>query len=168
MLYPATEEVLAFQVRLTLCAGVDPDPPEDVPVPERVSVNEELPALLTKDALAVAAPLLCGLNVIVKVAVLPAWIVSGRVIPLMVYSALLVPAEDTTTLAPLADRVPLMFLLLPTATLPKLMLAGETASVPLPTPVPVSEIEICGALLVMAMLPVLLPLFLGAKTTVKV
>lgn len=168
MLYPATEEVLACQVRLTLCVGADPDPPEDMPVPESVSVNEALLALLTKDALAEAEPLLCGLNIIVKVAVFPAWIVSGKVIPLIVYSALLVPAEDTTTLEPLADNVPFTLLLLPTATLPKLIDVGETASVPLPTPVPVREMETCGALLVIATLPVLAPLFLGENLTWKV
>lgn len=128
----------------------------------------ESPALLANDALADADPLLAGLNVIVNCAELPAAIVRGSLIPLMVYSALLVPAEEITTLDPLADKVPVALFVEPTATLPKLRVEGVTASVPPAKPVPESEMDMGEAVLVTAILPVLLPLVFGANVTLKV
>jgi hypothetical protein len=159
------EELLAFQVRLTLWLGVDPVPPVEVPVPDKASFSEELLALLAKDAVADAAPALWGLKVSVKDVVLPAAIVTGNLIPLITYSALFVPAEEIVTLDPLALNVPIALLLDPTAKLPKLMLVGVTASVPVEMPVPESGIDNMGALLDTAIDPVTLPLLLGAKTT---
>jgi hypothetical protein len=147
---------------------VDPDPPEETPVPDNVSVMDGLLALLVNDAVPDAAPLLCGLNVSVTEAVLPAAIVNGSLMPLMVYSALLVPADEITTLDPLALSVPIRLLVVPTARLPKYIIPGVTASVPAPTPVPERPIVTWGALLITATLPLLLPLIFGANTTWKV
>ena len=141
MLYPATEEVLAFQVRLTLCVGVEPVPPAVVPVPDSATFSDALPELLINDAVAGADPVLWGLNVSVNDAVFPAANVKGRVIPLIVYSALLVPADEITMLEPLAVKVPVADFVVPTAMLPKLMDAGETAKPPGATAVHESAME---------------------------
>jgi hypothetical protein len=104
----------------------------------------------------------------VKEAVFPAARVNGNVIPLIVYSALLVPADEITMLEPLAVKVPVADFVVPTAILPKLIDAGEDAKLPGARAVPVSAMEICGALLVTARLPVLLPLPWGVKVTLNV
>lgn len=59
--------------------------------------------------------------------------VAGKVIPLTEYPEPFQAAEETTTSALVADRVPVRDELLPTATLPKLNVDGETASVPEPS-----------------------------------
>ena len=137
-------------------------------MPDKASDKVESPALLANDARADADPLLAGLKVIVNCAELPAAIVSGSLIPLMVYSALLVPADEITTLVPVADKVPVALLVAPTATLPKLSVAGVTANVPPAKPVPESAMDTGEAVLVTAMLPVLLPLVFGANVTLNV
>lgn len=94
--------------------------------------------------------------------------VKGSVMPLIVYSELFVPADDTTMLWVLAVNVPFTVLLAFTATLPKVIFVGATASVPRWIPVPFSAMETRGALLMTASVPVLVPLPLGVKTTLKV
>ena len=65
--------------------------------------------------------------------------------------------------------VAVLLLLLPTFTLPKLMLVGLTLSTPCAVPVPVRLMVRFGfePLLVMATLPVGLPADCGAKTTLN-
>ena len=108
------------------------------------------------------------MKVSVAEAVFPAAIVNGSLMPLMVYSALLVPAEEITTLDPVALNVAVRLLVEPTARLPKYMIPGVTCSVPPPAPAPERLMVTLGALLEMAMLPLLLPLVFGAKATWKV
>jgi hypothetical protein len=56
-LYPTTAEGLAVQLRLTLCGGAA------VPDPVSVSTVGELPALLRKEMIPEAVPLVCGVKV---------------------------------------------------------------------------------------------------------
>jgi hypothetical protein len=56
------DDVLAFQDRFTVCTGVA------IPVPVNVSTVVEDWALLVKVNAAVAAPVVCGLNVTVNAA----------------------------------------------------------------------------------------------------
>jgi hypothetical protein len=136
MLYPATEEVLALQLRFTLCCWLVVTA---VPLPERVSESGEFEALLTNEAVAETAPLLCGSKVIVNEALFPAAIVTGSVGPLNLNSLLFVPAEEMVTLVPLAVTVLDTLLVAPTLTLPKLMDVGEAFREPLAVPVPERE-----------------------------
>ena len=74
-------------------------------------------------------------------------------------SALLTEAEFTVTLEPLALKVAVIFLLVPTITLPKAKLVGETANVPAAAPLPVNVMagKVFEALETTAILPVALP-----------
>ena len=101
-LYPDTVDVLGVQFRSTLCCGAA------MPVPLRFSVNGDPAALVTNDTVAGADPVDWGVNVMVKLAVCPAGIVSGRVGPLIRYSALLTEADVTMTLALVALSVAVM------------------------------------------------------------
>ena len=59
-MYPTTAEGLAVQLRLTLCGGAaEPDPVS-------VSTVGELPALLRKEMIPEAVPLVCGVKVSVN------------------------------------------------------------------------------------------------------
>jgi len=58
-LYPTTVEVLAVQERLTLWA-------DSSPLPDRVTVDGELEALLTKETLPAELPAVCGAKVTVN------------------------------------------------------------------------------------------------------
>jgi hypothetical protein len=165
MLYPATEEVLGFQVRVTLC-GVGLL--VAVPVPERVSTSFDCRALLKNFAFADAAPLLCGLNVTVNVTLLPAARVNGKAAPLTVNSPLFVPAEEIITLATLAVRVLVIFFELPTFTFPKPMFARDMLSLPIGVALPDKEIAKVEPLAASVSLPVLFPLPFGTNFTVKV
>ena len=122
MLYPATPEVLGVQESFTLWFVVTAPP---VPLSACVA---EVAALLANVAETDDVPLACGLKVTVYEALCPAAKVNGRVIPLSVNSGLLMLADETVTLVPLAVNEAVRLLLLPTLTLPKPRLAGETAS----------------------------------------
>jgi len=126
--------VLAFQDRATSWVGAA------VAVPVRVSVVGEFWALLEKLSVALAAPVLCGLNVTVNGTLWPAGIVAGKVRPLRLNAELFVPADVTVTLAPDAVKLPDAVPLVPTTTLPSASVLGETASCPgVDVPVPESE-----------------------------
>ena len=56
-MYPTTAEGLAVQLRLTLCGAAA------VPDPVKVSTVGELAALLRKEMIPEAVPLVCGVNV---------------------------------------------------------------------------------------------------------
>lgn len=100
----------------------------------------------------------------------PDEIVAGSESPLKVNSVLLTLADATMTEPPLAVSVPLRDALLPTVTLPKLMLAGLTASCPGASPVPLSGMERFGLepFEVTASVPLADPAVEGAKITLKV
>jgi hypothetical protein len=123
-LYPTTLEALAFQERATLCCGAA------APVPLRASARDALDALLLNDPLAAAIPLAWGANLMVNDALWPAVRVSGNESPLMVNSEVLMLALETVMLDPVAVIEPVRLLLCPTVTLPKLRVAGLTASWP--------------------------------------
>ena len=106
------------------------------PVPVNDSESLESDALLAKETVAEAAPLLCGLNVTEYEALLPAGIVIGNVIPERTNSELLLPADVTVTLLPVALRVPVLLDVDPTLMFPKLTLAGDKLSCPCAVPVP--------------------------------
>jgi hypothetical protein len=107
-----------------------------VPLPVRDSTNEESPALLKKERVAVAVPLLCGVNATENDAVLPAAMVNGKETPLKLNSGLLIVAEEIEILEPLALSVPARVLLVPSVTLPKFIVDGDTVSRPAAIPVP--------------------------------
>jgi hypothetical protein len=116
------EELLGFHERLTVCCG------SEVPVPVRSSTVDDGTALLVKVNVPLADPAACGLNVTVKVALFPAGIFAGSVIPLNAKCELLLLAELMVTSAPLAVSVPCAVPSAPTATLPKFKVVGLTAN----------------------------------------
>ena len=96
--------------------------------------------------------------------------VAGNEIPERENSPLLRLAEVTVTEAPLAVRLPLSDELVPTMTLPKLRLAGETARVPVAVPVPeraMLSVEL-EAFDTTDKFPLAAPAAVGAKVAVKV
>ena len=162
-MYPATVNVSAFQERLTLCCGAL----APVPVAETVG---ELVALLPKEITPDAAPVACGLKVTVNDVFCPAARVKGNDRPLSENSALFDAADVTVTLAALAVRVPVWLLPVPTVTLPKLRVVGETDSCPWLEPVPdkgTLKVEF-EAFEITVRLPLALPPDWGAKVTVSV
>jgi hypothetical protein len=163
-LYPDTVEVLAFQESATLCCGAG------VPEPLTDSPTGEFVALLAKEMLADAVPEACGVNLTLKVAVLPAAKVKGKVSPLTENSEPTIPADDTVTGAEVAESVAVWVCVVPTTTLPKLMLDGFTASDPGVVPVPLSGMESVGleALELSERVPLELPPAVGSKVTLKV
>lgn len=164
MLYPDTEETLATQLRSTLCGVVV----TAIPLPERASVEVEFDALLTKDAVAEEEPLFCGLKVTVNDALLPAAMVRGSCGPLRVNSLLLVPAEDTVTLDPLAVMVLVALFVAPTFTFPKLIDPGETLSEAPAAPLPERDSEILLQPYVIETFPLTVLAAVGAKLTANV
>lgn len=126
--------------------------------------------MVTKDTVADAEPVACGVKVRVKVAVCPAAMVRGSAGPLSLNSALLTDADETVTLALVALSVAVMFLLCPTITLPKPKLVGETPNVPTAVPVPDKLIagRVFDAFETTETLPVGLPAACGVKLTLKV
>ncbi len=97
--------MLGLQERSTLCCG------GGVPLPVRDSRAGELEASLVKDVLAVAVPLACGVKVTVTEALWPAAMVEGSERPLRANSGVLVVAEETVTLEPVALSVAVKLLL---------------------------------------------------------
>jgi len=127
--------------------------------------------LLVKLKVPLAAPVAVGLKVTVNGTLVPAAIVAGRDNPLMVNTALLEVAAVTVTLAPLALRVPDAVPLVPTTTLPRGSVVGETLSCPVAAaPVPVRGMVRVGleALEVTVTVPVALPVAVGVNVTLKV
>ena len=82
---------------------------------------------------------------------------------------MLLPVMETAAVPVLESVTDVGALVLPTAMLPKLMLAGLALSAPVPVPVPVKAIVRGepGALLVIDTLPVALVAVVGAKVPVK-
>jgi hypothetical protein len=105
-----------------------------------------LEALLTKVRVAVAVPLVCGVNVTLYGRLCPAERTAGRDSPLMVNSGLVLVADETVTAAPVALRDELRVELAPTMTSPKPRLEGETPSCPRAVPVPDKAMMSCALL----------------------
>ena len=100
----------------------------------------------------------------------PAVSVFGNVMPENTNSLLLRLADVTVTDAPLAVRVPLRAELIPSTTLPKLRLVGDTANWPGAVPVPESAM-LSGELAafeVTVKVPLADPAPLGVNVAVKV
>ena len=125
---------------------------------------------MTKDTVAEAVPVACGVKVNVKVAVCPAAMVIGSAGPVSLNSALLTDADVTVTLALVALSVAVMFLLCPTITLPKPKLVGATPNVPTAVPVPDKLMagRVFDAFETTETLPVGVPAACGVKLTLKV
>ena len=85
-------------------------------------------ASLTNDALAEAAPLDCGVKLMVNETLLPAARVTGSERPLTANSEVLILAAVIVMLEPLAVREVGKDLVCPTVTLPKFKAPGLTAS----------------------------------------
>lgn len=145
------------------CVGV-------VPVPVIVWTAGEFDALLANDKDAEVAPLACGVKVTVNVADWPAVSVFGNEIPESTNSLLLRLADVTLTDAPLAVRLPFREELVPSTTLPKLRLVGDTANWPGAVPVPESPIlrGEFAAFEVTVRVPLADPAPLGVKVAVNV
>ena len=140
------------------------------PEPLRFSLVGVLPALLTNETKPVALPPDWGANVTVKGRLCPAASVTGNEIPLTENPGPFQLALETVTLFELALSVPVMFLLLPTFTVPKFRVVGLTANVPELVPVPDRATDRLGlfALLVTVTLPLSVPVAGGVKLTLTV
>src|SRR5450631_515730 len=125
MLYPATGVSSGVHVRSAVCAL------SAAPVPLTDWSMGEAAALLTNAICAVAAPLACGVKLIVNGTLWPAGRVKGSESPPTVNPALVLDTELTTTLPPTALRLAVSELLLPTVTLPKSTIAGVIVRLPL-------------------------------------
>ena len=155
-------ELLAFHDRSTVCWIVAPVP---------LALCDALLLAVTNDRFAVTVPVVVGANVTVYGTLCPAAIVSGNVSPPSVNSVLLEFAEDTTTLPPLAVRLPFWLELLPTSTLPKLSEPGETPSVPaglVPLPDNATFTEGLDAFEANASVALSVPVTVGANDTFNV
>ena len=117
--------MLGFQVSETVCGLV-----VCVPAPLNVCLSEASEALLIKEMLPAELPAAGGVKVTVNCALSPAATLIGKVTPLTEYPEPLHDADETVTSAVEADSVPGNEELLPTATLPKFNVDGDTASAP--------------------------------------
>lgn len=136
-----------------------------------MAVDGELEALLTNEILVEAVPLDCGVNVTVKPRLCPADKLIGNDSPLTENSELPVSTDDTTMLAPVAVKLAVCDPLVPTVTLPTLIVDGLTFSFPeeAPTAEPVKatlRVEF-DALEEIETFPLKLPVDCGAKVTAK-
>ena len=141
-----------------------------MPVPLKATLRFVTAPSAVRTRLPLAAPLLCGVNVTVKVRLCPAFRVVGAVKPLManpapVMFAVAMCSSDPPVLVRVSEResVP------PTCTLPNAMLVGLELSAPAVTPAPFSPILRDGleALLAITILPVAFPADGGVKVAVK-
>src|SRR5208282_74677 len=122
-------ESLAFHERSTKGA---------VPVPLKASESGVSVALLLNERLPELATLCCGVKVTSTDTFDPAGMVNGNLTSVTANSELLLEAEETVTLPPLALSFAVRILFPPTATSPKASVAGVIVRVPLlPPPVPV-------------------------------
>jgi hypothetical protein len=140
------------------------------PVPLRETASGELGALLTSVIDPVTLPAAPGPNTALNVAALPAAMVTGAVIPVV-----LKPAPETVTEEIVTDALPpfvrLMVceLFVPVVTLPKAAVVGVAANCGC-VPVPLREMVSgeLGALLTTVIVPVALPAVLGPNTALNV
>ena len=158
--------MLAFQLRSTeCCTGT-------VPVPESATDVGEFVAVLTNETVPEAAPPVCGAKEMVTVCVPPAATVNGKLVPLRLNPIPVKFAAETDTEAvPAFDRVTVLVAALPSTTLPKERLVGETVSkyvlAAVAEPDSVTAETALDALLEMLIVPVKLPVAVGANLTDK-
>jgi hypothetical protein len=107
-----------------------------VPDPVRVSIVGVFAALLAREMIPDAVPLARGVKVKVSDTLCPAAMVLGKDIPPRINSALLEVAEDRVALEPVAVRVAVRVLLVPTVTLPKFRAGALEVSWPAGIPLP--------------------------------
>ncbi len=140
------------------------------PAPVKVSIVGLVSALLLKEMLPEAVPLLCGVNVTLTGVLCPAASASGNETPLKLNSGLLVLADETVTLEPLALSVAVKLLFWPTVMLPKSNAAGDNSNWPDAVAVPESAIDKLEfeASETMTILPLAVPEDLGEKAVLKV
>ena len=145
--------------------------PACAPLPVTGIVNGELPALLTIVMVPVVPPAAVGSKETVRVAFWEGLSVAGVVIPLVVTPA---PTEEMdeifTAAVPVFVKVICFCVVVPVATAPKLRLVGFDPSWPVAAdvPLPLKGTVIVGlavSLLVIARLPVALPVAVGVKVT---
>jgi len=129
-----------------------------------------LAALLAREMIPDAVPLARGVKVKVSDTLCPAAMVSGKDIPPRMNSGLLEVAEDRIALEPVAVRVAVRVLLVPTVTLPKFKAGALEVSWPAGIPLPDSAIVKRGfeAFETIAIPPLVLPPILGVKRMLKV
>jgi hypothetical protein len=128
-------------------------------------------ALLTKDAVPFAGPLVWGENAKLTVLLAPAATVNGVVAPMLNPRPVTFIPDTTMPAVPLLDNVTLRELEAPTVTFPNTREVGETVSVLTgATPVPVKETSVGEPLRLLAMdaEPFAVPAAWGWKTTVAV
>ena len=146
--------------------------PACAPVPLKAIVNGELDASLVSVTEPVTLPAAVGAKATVSVAVCEGFNVAGVVMPLTENPVpVALTAETCTAALPvlLTTTCPLVFL--PTATVPRLKLAGFALNRPVAVldPVPLSgtlSVGVVGSLLVIAMFPEALPADVGENVTV--
>ena len=142
-----------------------------IPVPDKLMVLGELVALLVTEMLPLKAPVVVGLKTTLKAAFAPEVKVRGKESPLVLKPAPATVIWDTVTLlVPVFVSVTGRMLLLPTLTLPKLVLRGlaeRKSAVLVPVPDSVSIVGELVALLPTATLPLKVPAVAGVKTTLK-
>ncbi len=158
------EDSLGFQLKSTAYDG------GAVPVPVRASAVVGGDALLVNVSVPVAAPVACGLNVTVKSALCPAWIVIGKEIPLNVNRELLLLAALMVTFAAEAVSVPDAVPVAPTATFPRLKVVGVTLSCPaaaVPAPVRLATTDEGFAFDTKVSVPLAAPAVCGVKVKVN-
>jgi hypothetical protein len=102
----------------------------DVPVPVSCATVEEGFPLLVKVSAALALPAELGLKVTVNDSLWPDGMVTGNDKPLKLNCELLLLALVMVMFAPVAVRVPVAVPLLPTVTLPRLIVEGDMANLP--------------------------------------
>ena len=139
------------------------------PVPLREIVVGELGALLSSVIDPVTVPAALGPNTALNVVALPAAMVTGAVIPVVLKPAPETVTEEIVTVAlPPFVRVTVCELLVPVVTLPNaavLGVAANCASMPVPLKVIVAGEP--GALSVRVMLPIAAPVAVGANCALK-
>jgi hypothetical protein len=141
-----------------------------VPDPVRVSIVGVLAALLTREIIPDAVPLARGVKVKVSDTLCPTAMVLGKDIPPRMNSGLLEVAEDRTALEPVAVRVAVRVLLMPTVTLPKFKAVALEVICPAEIPLPDRATDKSGfeAFETIAIRPLVFPPTLGVKRMLKV
>src|SRR5271156_2008625 len=140
------------------------------PVPLREIVSGELGALLTSVIDPVTLPAVLGPNTALNVAALPAAIVTGAVIPVMLKPAPETVNEEIVTVAlPPLVRLTDCELFVPVVTLPNAAVVGVAANWGwVPVPLKLIVVGEFSPLLTIEMLPLGLPADVGANCALKV
>src|SRR5207249_7787798 len=134
------------------------------------STSGVVEALLLNEIVPEAVPLLCGVNVTLTGALCPAASAIGNETPFKLNSGLLVLADETVTLEPLAPSVAVKLLFWPTVMVAKSNAAGDNSNWPDAVAVPESAIDKLEfeASETMTILPLAVPEDLGEKAVLKV